>query len=224
MTATRCVCVCVCVVSIILRRPALPPCMVDGRYRNPLYYYYSKTARPPWKKSVRENQKEMIRFLSKHKKASMSKSIKSFMHMNTTSLYTQQIIQCRSQTNCLKYTAWNFSNCLMLLWPWNVVKVTESSVNGYNASLSDGDSLLPSAVAKVFLRTAVLTSPWTAVRTSPWTAVRASLWTTVRASPWTAARASPWTVIRDFPWTAVRASARKTTTAVRAYSVNICHG
>ena len=35
-----CVCVCVCVVSVIVKRPMLPPCVVDGRSRNPLYYYY----------------------------------------------------------------------------------------------------------------------------------------------------------------------------------------
>ena len=35
-----CVCVCVCVVSVIVKRPVLPPCVVDGRSRNPLYYYY----------------------------------------------------------------------------------------------------------------------------------------------------------------------------------------
>ena len=34
------VCVCVCVVSVIVKRPVLPPCAVDGRSRNPLYYYY----------------------------------------------------------------------------------------------------------------------------------------------------------------------------------------
>ena len=27
----------VCVVSFIVKRPALPPCKVDGRFRNPLY-------------------------------------------------------------------------------------------------------------------------------------------------------------------------------------------
>ena len=32
-----CVCVCVCVVSVIVKRPVLPPCVVDGRSRNPLY-------------------------------------------------------------------------------------------------------------------------------------------------------------------------------------------
>ena len=32
--------VCVCVVSVIVKRPVLPPCVVDGRSRNPLYYYY----------------------------------------------------------------------------------------------------------------------------------------------------------------------------------------
>ena len=30
----------VCVVSVIVKRPVLPPCAVDGRSRNPLYYYY----------------------------------------------------------------------------------------------------------------------------------------------------------------------------------------
>ena len=34
-----CVCVCVCVVSVIVKRPVLPPSVVDGRSRNPLYYY-----------------------------------------------------------------------------------------------------------------------------------------------------------------------------------------
>ena len=33
-------CVCVCVVSVIVKRPVLPPCVVDGRSRNHLYYYY----------------------------------------------------------------------------------------------------------------------------------------------------------------------------------------
>ena len=33
-----CVCVCVCVVSVIVKRPVLPPSVVDGRSRNPLYY------------------------------------------------------------------------------------------------------------------------------------------------------------------------------------------
>ena len=36
----QCVCVCVCVVSVIVKRPVLPPSVVDGRSRNPLYYYY----------------------------------------------------------------------------------------------------------------------------------------------------------------------------------------
>ena len=35
-----CVCVCVCVVSVIVKLPVLPPCVVDGRSRNPLYYNY----------------------------------------------------------------------------------------------------------------------------------------------------------------------------------------
>ena len=33
-------CVCVCVVSVVVKRPVLPPSVVDGRSRNPLYYYY----------------------------------------------------------------------------------------------------------------------------------------------------------------------------------------
>ena len=37
---TLCVCVCVCVVSVIVKRPVLPPSVVDGRSWNPLYYYY----------------------------------------------------------------------------------------------------------------------------------------------------------------------------------------
>ena len=32
--------VCVCVVSVIVKRPVLPPCVVDGRSRNSLYHYY----------------------------------------------------------------------------------------------------------------------------------------------------------------------------------------
>ena len=35
-------CVCVCVVSVIVKRPVLPPSVVEGRSRNPLYYYYYK--------------------------------------------------------------------------------------------------------------------------------------------------------------------------------------
>ena len=31
--------VCVCVVSVIVKRPVLPPCAVDRRSRNPVYYY-----------------------------------------------------------------------------------------------------------------------------------------------------------------------------------------
>ena len=37
-------CVCVCV---IVKRPVLPPSVVDGRSRNPLYYYYYIIARNP---------------------------------------------------------------------------------------------------------------------------------------------------------------------------------
>ena len=33
-------CMCVSVVSVIVKHPVLPPCTVDGRSRNPLYYYY----------------------------------------------------------------------------------------------------------------------------------------------------------------------------------------
>ena len=42
---TVCVCVRVsvhvCVVSVIVKCPVLPPSVVDGRSRNPLYYYYT---------------------------------------------------------------------------------------------------------------------------------------------------------------------------------------
>ena len=34
---------CVCVVSVIVKRPVLPPCVVDGRSRNLHYYYYYGT-------------------------------------------------------------------------------------------------------------------------------------------------------------------------------------
>ena len=33
-------CACVCFVSVIVKRLVLPSCAVDGRSRNPLYYYY----------------------------------------------------------------------------------------------------------------------------------------------------------------------------------------
>ena len=43
-----CVCVlCVCVVSVIVKRPVLPPSVVDGRSRNPLYYYYMLSSWKP---------------------------------------------------------------------------------------------------------------------------------------------------------------------------------
>ena len=32
-----------CVVSVIVKGPVLPLCVVDGRSRNPLYYYYYNT-------------------------------------------------------------------------------------------------------------------------------------------------------------------------------------
>ena len=35
-----CSCEGVCVVTVIVKRPVLPPCVVDGCDRNPLYYYY----------------------------------------------------------------------------------------------------------------------------------------------------------------------------------------
>ena len=46
-TVGMCVCVCVCVcvyvclsvISVTVKCPVLPPCVVDGRSRNPLYYY-----------------------------------------------------------------------------------------------------------------------------------------------------------------------------------------
>ena len=31
-----------CVVSVIVKHPTLPPCAVDGRCINPLYYYYKR--------------------------------------------------------------------------------------------------------------------------------------------------------------------------------------
>ena len=34
------VCVFVSVVRIIVKRPVLPPCAVDGHSRNPFFYYY----------------------------------------------------------------------------------------------------------------------------------------------------------------------------------------
>ena len=34
------VCVCVCFISVNVKRQVLPPCAVDGHYRNPLYYHY----------------------------------------------------------------------------------------------------------------------------------------------------------------------------------------
>ena len=36
---SQCVCVRVCV-CVIVKRPVIPPCAVDGRSRNPLYYHY----------------------------------------------------------------------------------------------------------------------------------------------------------------------------------------
>ena len=30
-----------CVVSVVVKRPALPPCAVDGSSRNALCYYYN---------------------------------------------------------------------------------------------------------------------------------------------------------------------------------------
>ena len=43
-TPLRCIW-CVCVVSVIVKRPVLPPSVVDGRSRNPLYYYYIQKMR-----------------------------------------------------------------------------------------------------------------------------------------------------------------------------------
>ena len=37
---TVCVCACVRAFGVIVKRPVLPPSVVDGRSRNPLYYYY----------------------------------------------------------------------------------------------------------------------------------------------------------------------------------------
>ena len=44
----ECVRACACVVSVIVKRPVLPPSVVDGRSRNPLYYYYYYSARALW--------------------------------------------------------------------------------------------------------------------------------------------------------------------------------
>ena len=41
-------CVCVCVVSVIAKRPVVPPSVVDGRSRNPLYYYYTTAVNLPY--------------------------------------------------------------------------------------------------------------------------------------------------------------------------------
>ena len=35
-----CMRACMCVVSVIIKRPVLTPCAVDGCSRNPLYHYY----------------------------------------------------------------------------------------------------------------------------------------------------------------------------------------
>jgi len=35
--------VCVWVVSVTVKRPVLPPSVVDGSSRNPLYYYYDSS-------------------------------------------------------------------------------------------------------------------------------------------------------------------------------------
>ena len=35
-----CVCVYVCVVSMTVKRPALPPCAIDGQYRNHFEPFY----------------------------------------------------------------------------------------------------------------------------------------------------------------------------------------
>ena len=37
-----CVRVCLCAVSVIVKCLVLLPCVTDGRYKNPLYYYYLK--------------------------------------------------------------------------------------------------------------------------------------------------------------------------------------
>ena len=50
-----CVCVCVCV-----KCPVLPPCAVDGRSRNPLYYYYVTKAKAKLGNSI-----EMGSFLTR---------------------------------------------------------------------------------------------------------------------------------------------------------------
>ena len=40
VSVRACACVCARVVSVTVKRPVLPPSVVDGRSRNPLYSYY----------------------------------------------------------------------------------------------------------------------------------------------------------------------------------------
>ena len=48
--AQVCVCVCLSVASVVVKRPALPPCAVDGHSTNPLYYYYMQFFCTPFTK------------------------------------------------------------------------------------------------------------------------------------------------------------------------------
>ena len=45
LCARACVRACVCVVSVIVKRPVLPPCVVGGRSRNPHYYYWTNKSK-----------------------------------------------------------------------------------------------------------------------------------------------------------------------------------
>ena len=40
ISVCMCVHACVCVVSVIVKHPVLPPSVIDGHSRNPLYYYF----------------------------------------------------------------------------------------------------------------------------------------------------------------------------------------
>ena len=47
-------CVCVCVVSVIVERPVLPPCVVDGRSRNRLSSSSSSYLSLTWQEAHKE--------------------------------------------------------------------------------------------------------------------------------------------------------------------------
>ena len=61
-----CVCVCVCVVSVIVKHPVLPPSVVDGRSRNPLYYYYYLKQNEAKPEPVHNQQTKGVNWRSKN--------------------------------------------------------------------------------------------------------------------------------------------------------------